>query len=184
MLGMEENIQWGPFLEEVQEHSPEVVASFAGLDMDPERGFAEVLVEIVVARNEDELCFLHPPKLRLQAAQWLWDKDRHAGIPELTEYLRSHSFYDGETEEVVHLVEKIHARRLKRFLGLDHPEMLQVVHEDLYGDRPELDKKLDENRIQMVRLVAWATKDQVPLVHPRSLSTLEELVDELEFLSE
>lgn len=180
---MPEALTWGALRDKLRALEAPNPLLDVELDVDAgDRLASEVLLGILTARDEDELRFSNPPALRQAAARSLLDERLNGSLPELTFYLRYHHFYDGETDEVVDLIEQVHELQLRPFLGMDDPELVLFVQERLFGRRTGLDEVLDSGELQVIRLVAWATKDQVPLTLPRHLRTLEGLVEEIQSL--
>lgn len=139
----------------------------------------DFLLGVITARDEEELSLLHSPEIRQAAVDLMLERRLHRGIPELTFFLREHWFYEGETEEISQRLEKLHSLALRPYFGLETPEMLQVILEDLFGHRAEPDAILPSGELQAVRMVAWATREQVPLTRPSALRTLEDLASEV-----
>ena len=182
---VEPDCTWSVYLRELQSleagaESP--LARLEGVEAEEKTPAVDVLLRILVSRDPVALDFGYPPEAREQAARALMDLGSPTGLLELSEYLREHWFYDGETEEVTALVEKLHGRLLRPYRGLDGVELAQAIEKRLLGRTTHPEEPMDRAELARIRLVAWAVKDHVPFVVPHEMETLEDLGDEIEAL--
>lgn len=179
---MNECTTWAELREELGPEGSSPIPALYELPFTEARGSEEAgdfLLGLILARDEEALTLCHSPEVRLAAADLMLERRFTQGIPELTFFLRDHCFYEGETEEISQRLERMHWIALRPYLGLEEPEMLQTLLRDLFGREAELDEEVEATQLRAVRMVAWATREQVPLTWCRSLRTLADLANEI-----
>lgn len=184
LRSVETDCSWDDFVQVLRGSEDDTPPAFAGrlveVDADGARPAAKVLLHVLTSRDASTLSFEYPEGQRLAAAQALLEWNHPSGLYEVTEYLRDHWFYDGETEEITALVEKMQSVRARPYRGLDGVELAQAIQERLFGHRSEPDEPVDRAELQKIRLVIWAVKDHVPFVLPEDFSTLQDLAVEIQ----
>lgn len=176
---LEPDCSWGTYLvalQALEADPPSLLLRLEDRESEPLAG--EVLLGVILARDEAELRFLHSPELRLTAANALLDLRYTGGLEELARYLRNHWLYDGETEEVSNVIEKLHRLQLRPYRGFDGLELALAIEEALYGERSDPEAEIALDRLQTIRLVLWSTKDHVAFALPPDVRTLEDLAEE------
>jgi hypothetical protein len=183
---MRDPILWSQLREQLESAPADPLAALLAIpctETEERAPASTFLLRIVTERDEEELRFLHAPEIRHACLRLMHEHRIWKGVPELTFYLRDHWFYEGETEEISQEAEKLHLLAIRPYLGMETPEMLQTIQKDLYGHCSKPEEDMVPGELRAVRLVAWATRDQVPLTCPDSLKTLGDLAKEIFDLS-